>query len=123
METNIKTSKKESLKKARQCSNKRMKETEQETSIRNLMNANKMAEKRQLRTAEKEIIRRENMPKKWQKNEEQKLQKKQILGEEPMLKIWLISKVWKHLNNIRIGLRKCLNIFSKQKNGNNRQNS
>jgi hypothetical protein len=47
-----------------------MKETEQETSIRNLMNANKMAEKRQLRTAEKEIIRRENMPKKWQKNEE-----------------------------------------------------
>ena len=43
MESNTKTSKKESLKKAKQCSDKRKKETEQETSIRNLMN--RMAEK------------------------------------------------------------------------------
>jgi hypothetical protein len=66
MESNTKTAKKESLKKARKCSNKRKKETEQ--SIRNLMNANRMAEKQRLETTEEANIRRrknaENMAKK-----------------------------------------------------------
>jgi len=54
-----KMTKKGSLKGARQCCNKRKKETEQEISNRNSMNANRMAEKQ----------------KNW------KVQKKQILGK------------------------------------------
>jgi hypothetical protein len=68
MESNTKAAKKESLKNARQHSNKRKKETEQETCIRNLMNANRMAEKQRLETTEEANIRRrknaENMAKK-----------------------------------------------------------
>jgi hypothetical protein len=62
MESNTKTAKKESLKKARQHSNKRKRETEQETCIRNLMmNANRMAEKLRMETSDERNMRRKNM--------------------------------------------------------------
>ncbi len=77
MESNDKTSKKESLKKARWHSNKRKKETEQETSIRNLMNANRMAEKQRLDTTEEANNRKRKIAEKYQKSEEWKLQKKE----------------------------------------------
>ena len=39
-----------------------------------------------------------------------------------MLKRWQKSENWRHLNNIKKGLKKCLSILETKKNGNNRKN-
>jgi hypothetical protein len=49
---------------------------------------------------------REKMLKKWQKRGKCKVQNKEIIGREKMLKKWQKSENWRHLNNIKKGLKK-----------------
>ena len=82
MESNIRTQKKESLKRAERRSKSRQNETTEQANNRKRIAAEKQAERRKLENSEQANNRKKNLQKNRQKGENWKLQNKQIIEKK-----------------------------------------
>jgi hypothetical protein len=117
MESNTKTLNKESLKRAERRSNNRKKETTEQANNRKRKIAEKKTEKRKMERSEQGNNRKRINAEKMAENRKMESSEQGNNWKRKLLKKWQRSENWRHLNNIKKGLKKCLSILEAKKMG------